>query len=431
MSTTYYVTYTLADTNAGFNVFWHSFLMLSEQKENGPIEVIDAVGFNSQPSTTTHPVHKIIKSAIGIKVDLQGSHGVLEKEIMRFLDKSGLHGMTFEVDETKYNDLKRRIKAQMDDETFIPIYNKQLQDKGREPNGPNRYELDKEIASANETKTKLQPFLITMDLTTSGFNSTKSHDCKHNALRLLVEAGIITNEPNDPIRKDILGDDSTNVFPRSSKNVEPLRLVSTGDPIKEKGRFYNRTWKNNNKLFWATKPVLYNAPAETRANNHTECKQIDSTKPKVLEIENTLRKTLDQYKKNIPSLEKELANVQQLHELLRHNHDHQSLIEKLRFAEKVINSAHLSLTPHLVDYNFVFRAYDSFSMRSAMLCLLGTLVASLWLTNPIGIACMAVSAAAAIGMFSLFAQEEREYKKRNDDYHSRNPKDNSSPMALA
>lgn len=424
MPKSYYATYTVADTDAGFNVFWHSFLMLSEQEEdNGPIKVIDAVGFNSQPSTTTHPVHKTIKSAIGIKVDLQGGHGILEKEQIRYLNKGGLHGVTFQISLDQRKELKRLYEKQMSDEVeAIKDLNSELEAQGQKPDGPKRFQLDQ---SKLEPLRRLRPFLITMDLTKNGFNSTKSHDCKHNALRLLFEAGIITPE----IRKEIIGANSTNVFPRSSQKVERLRLVSTGNPIKEKGRFYNRTWENN-ELFWATDPVLYGAPSERLAKNLAEYKQINSTLLKVHEIEITLRKTLDEYG-NIASLKRELTHVQELYTLLRHNNNDDSLNNKLATAEKVINSAHLSLTPHLVDYHFVFRAYDSFSMRSAMLCLLGTLVASLWLTNPIGIACMAVSATAAIGMFSLFAQEEREYKKRNDDYHSMNPEVNSSSMALA
>ena len=114
----------------------------------------------------------------------------------------------------------------------------------------------------------------------------------------------------------------------------------------------------------------------------------------------------------------QLENVQGIYELMRYSKE-PTLIKKIAQAEAILNVAHLSLAPHQANYPLILRVYESFSLRGTMLCLLGALAASLFLTNPIGIACLAVSAAAGLAMFGMFIKEDLvDYSKMNSDYQA-------------
>ena len=443
----YFVTYVVVGTEAGFNVFGHSFLLLSEQKvENGPIEIIDAIGFYSQPSTTTRPSHKRVKALLGIPMDLQDGHGELKQEEMRYLDGNGLQGLSFEVSEEQFQRINVLYKTQMDNEKkAILELNKQLEtaesnrlkasysqsdltnsltlkklenESKLAANGFTRYQLEIQ----NNPNPRLQRFHVAMEVTARGwFDSRNSHNCKHMALELLIAAEIIDKAK----ALSIIGNKAGAGFPRASQLVEPLRLVSTGATIldeSEKAKkankiYYNRTWENKNPLFWATKPVLDHASSKALAENTTAYEQTKSILTKTREIEKTLNAELHN-RGNIPSLLVQLENVQGIYELMRYSKE-PTLIKKIAQAEAILNVAHLSLAPHQANYPLILRVYESFSLRGTMLCLLGALAASLFLTNPIGIACLAVSAAAGLAMFGMFIKEDLvDYSKMNSDYHA-------------
>jgi hypothetical protein len=438
----YFVTYAVVDTEAGFNIFGHSFLLMSEQaEEGGPIRVLDAIGFYSQPSTTTRPSHKRIKRILGLTVDLQDGHGVLKKEAMRYLDGNGVHGCSFEVSMVKFQQLRDLYQTQMDNEQkAIRELNEQLiaaeldrlkalyapsglteqvlmglsERSKLAANGFTRFQAEK-----GKPNPRLQPFHVAMEVTARGwFDSRNSHNCKHMALELLIAAKIIDKEK----AKSIIGNKAGAGFPRTSQLVEPLRLISTGEPItdvskKQKKRHYNRTWENGNQLFWATKPVLDQASKQELSANITEYEQLKSMLNKVREIEITLREALHD-SPNTPNLKLQLDRVQSIYNLLKKT-DQSSLIQKLVQAESILNVAHLSLAPHQANYPLILRVYESFSLRGAMLCLLGALAASLFLSNPIGIACLAVSATAGLAMFGMFIKEDIvDYSKMNSDYQA-------------
>ena len=376
----YFVTYVVVGTEAGFNVFGHSFLLLSEQKvENGPIEIIDAIGFYSQPSTTTRPSHKRVKALLGIPMDLQDGHGELKQEEMRYLDGNGLQGLSFEVSEEQFQRINVLYKTQMDNEKkAILELNKQLEtaesnrlkasysqsdltnsltlkklenESKLAANGFTRYQLEIQ----NNPNPRLQRFHVAMEVTARGwFDSRNSHNCKHMALELLIAAEIIDKAK----ALSIIGNKAGAGFPRASQLVEPLRLVSTGATIldeSEKAKkankiYYNRTWENKNPLFWATKPVLDHASSKALAENTTAYEQTKSILTKTREIEKTLNAELHN-RGNIPSLLVQLENVQGIYELMRYSKEPTLIKKNFELLEKLINEGYSKNISLLLNSN--------------------------------------------------------------------------------
>ena len=269
----YYATYCVMDGEAGANPFWHACLLLSTQEsEKSPVQVIDSVGFYSQPSTTTNPFIKAYKYVLGFRVDLQDSHGILKQEYMRDLDGNGLHGVSFSATKEQFEQLKSLCTEKIKDEQkAIAELNLLLHNEGVWANGYTRFIKEKSLAELQERAPRLKPFHITMTLNSNGFDSSDSYACKNYALDLLLETNII----NEATKTDVLGHITTRAFPRfCGVELTPMRLVSTGEPEKEiskrTGRvFYNRKWGEKNKLLWAT-PVQENQPITRNELRATE-----------------------------------------------------------------------------------------------------------------------------------------------------------------
>jgi hypothetical protein len=243
------------DTDAGANPFGHSCLMFSSQEsETSPIQVKDSVGYYSQPSTTTNPIIKGLKQALGFNIDLQDGHGVLKRESMRYLDGKGLNGISFSVTAQQFESISTQYQDMLKtQEQVINELNIELVSKGLKANGYNRFIAEKIKAVAEGRPPRLKPFHITMELTIRGFDSSNSFTCKDLSLELLTHNNII---PTD-IRNQIISNRALTAFPRfSSIELPPIRLISTGEFVKTSSKnsgtvFYNHEWGNND-LFWAT-----------------------------------------------------------------------------------------------------------------------------------------------------------------------------------
>src|SRR5580704_14889309 len=220
----YYVTYCVSDTDAGANPFGHASLIFSRQEnEVSPIEVLDGLGFYSQPSSTTNPIMKGVKYLLNLNVDLQDGHGILKQELMRDLDSDGLRGISFEANQQQFEAIRHNYQQLIKTEReVIEELNAELINQGIEPNGHTRYIAEKAKAQAEGRMPRLKPFHITMKLTMDGFDSSDSFTCKDYSLELLSLHNII---PQD-IRDELISNRATTAFPVcSSLYLPPIRLI--------------------------------------------------------------------------------------------------------------------------------------------------------------------------------------------------------------
>lgn len=263
----YYITYGVMGREAGANPFNHAFLLLSRQLEtNGPIEVIDSVGYYSVTSTTYEPCAKALKDLVGNHFDLQNAHGYFKQEAMRDLDGKGLTGISFSVTEAQFNavyqnptpplGLLPRIQAE---QAAIRLLDAELLKERRPANGPNRFRLATDRLKSLRSKenptvedstwianlSALEPFQLEINYSFSGLDTQKSITCKTMLLKLLREHGII----NESIANQLHGGRVSYAFPfASALPLFPIRLLSTGEPtrIKSKSKedvvYYNRQW---------------------------------------------------------------------------------------------------------------------------------------------------------------------------------------------
>ncbi len=83
----YFVTFGAQDSDADGNPLWHSFLLLSQQKDGADqLEVYDHWGFYGLPSTDGEGIKKSIKKKLLMDTNVYGNHGMLIHEKLRFLD---------------------------------------------------------------------------------------------------------------------------------------------------------------------------------------------------------------------------------------------------------------------------------------------------------------------------------------------------------
>jgi hypothetical protein len=407
----FFVTYCVMDMDAGANPFGHSCLIFSKQEiDNGPIEAIDAIGFYSQPSTTTNPIIKTLKSLLGFPIDLQDGHGVLIQESIRYLNGNGLKGMSFAITEQQFTLLKKNYRQLMEDEqTAINELNKEL---ASHANGYTRHVAEKEKAKIEKRPPRLKPFHVVMELTRHGFDSSNSYTCKDRVLDILQENGVIT----DSLRKKIESSKAKQTFPRcSSLHLPAIRLISTGEPqkvISSKGAiFYNHVWDKNG-LFWATHPEN---EFETE-----EYQPLKSILNRITAMENTLHKTIDQLKETEENkeyrrqLHSQLKRVQNLAYLFNNAHENKTeLINKLIIADKVLYIADLIMEPERLNPSFLLRAYTSSAAQNALVGFLAIMlsVALTLVALPIGIALTAASTITTARQLYGFYQEEKELSK--------------------
>ena len=424
----YYATYCVMDGEAGANPFWHASLVLSKQdRENAPIIVDDAIGFYSQPSTTTNPLHKVFKHILGFKVDLQDGHGILKKEDMRFLDGNGLHGITFTATEEQFTQLKSLYEQKMVlEKKAIEELNSYLIQQGMAANGHTRHVTEKALAASQHRDPRLTPFHFTMDITKNGLDSSASLTCKTYALNLLLEAGIIDTDKHNEISGGLM----LRAFPRFSPSIVPLQFVSTGAPkahtsSKEK-IYYNREW-GRNKLMWATQPLIQDKQL-SKTDLVLSLKQhqlIKNMLTRVRTIEVMLLEKINKleapyhYKRRHVHLREQVARVQGLYDkfsLASENQLPSCLTEKLWVAETTLNVASMSLTPERMNYPFILRAYESMAARHAMLSLLAMLMLIALISNPIGTV-LITTAALSLGYQSYrFFKEEKQFARAHADY---------------
>lgn len=270
----YLVTYVTMDTALGSNVIWHAALALSICRgPNEPFEVVDSYGFYSQPSSTTNPVIRFLKYLFGISFDLTGSHGVLKREEMRYLDKGiGLHGLSFDVSQDQFEKLLRDCENEIcQEQEAITELNALLESEGLAKEAITAYaRYRRELLLAKERGSEPRLTAFNLDVAISqGLSTVNSSTCKSRALSLLEGIGI-EKKYLECLRQNKVSD----ALPRySGELLETLLLHSDGEQqvhtskrtgVKtlfrawEKGPHYDKdaheVIDTRSKLYWTVPP---------------------------------------------------------------------------------------------------------------------------------------------------------------------------------
>lgn len=400
------------DTDAGASPFGHSCLLFSKQEqEDGPIEVLDSIGFYSQPSTTKDPIIKSIKGLLGFNIDLQDGHGVLQQESQRYLNGKGLRGISFPLNEAQFKSLQTNYQNSMQQEELaIAELNAELSAQGLPTNGYTRHLAEKEKAAAEHRKPRLRPFHVTMETTMQGFNSSGSYTCKDRALDFLSDEGII----DEALRKKIVGGQAQHAFPRfHSLRLPPIRLITAGE-LEEcrssKGQiFHNAVW-GKTKLYWAS--TL--AEQGKKSTTNQDYPKLRAILEKMSKRESELYQMIDKPERanehELNQLKIQLQRVQNLSYLFNNAHlNHGSQFqEHLRKAEEVLNAAALTMEQQQINASFLLRVYTSIEIQNSMVGLFAILLsAALFLAAPAAGLTLGVLSGVGTGLslYSFYKEE--------------------------
>ncbi|WED42861.1 hypothetical protein [Legionella cardiaca] len=261
------VTYCVADQQAGSNPLWHSCLLLSQLSELGEkMEVVDQWGFYGVPTTGSRDslIGKL-KIKLGLDLDLQGNHGMLRHEELRFLDLGrGLHGVTFELTEDQFNLLREKCSNMaLGQENAIKEIVEPLGLKGKSSAETRVYPheqysalifaLEKARAIQEGRAPRLKPFELKASLTFWGPDLNQSNTCKSQAIALLAEV-------LSPQQINRLTENGKHItIPRYSGVMESIFLHSSG-PLrihkKSSGKnvYYRDMSDPGVKLHWTLPP---------------------------------------------------------------------------------------------------------------------------------------------------------------------------------
>jgi hypothetical protein len=263
----YFVTYCASDREAGSNPLWHSTILLSVlDEEKKTLEVIDNWGFYGVPTTKRdNSWSSRLKIKIGLDVDLQGNHGILRHEELRFLDLGrGLHGVTFELTQEQFELLQNKCKQMVHDQ--YAAINEVVDTQGLEGKAQDKtriyahehisnliYSLEKLKAEQYKRESRLKPFELRLSWGLMGPGLHHSHTCKSQALALL--SNVLSEEQIARLTEN--GKHPT--IPRYSGPMESFSLHSTGplrQHIKASGQVVHyRDFKDPEvKLYWTVPP---------------------------------------------------------------------------------------------------------------------------------------------------------------------------------
>ena len=424
----YFVTYMLTTDEAGANPFWHSSLLMSEQSdENAEIEVKHAFGFySSYPSSTTNPIINFLKNMLGFKIDLQDSHGHLETEKIRYMDGEGLRGISFEVSIEKYQQLLTDYqRAKQLEQEAIRDHTLSLLAKGLPVNGHTIWLEEQEWVRKSHAP-RLFAFHIdwTLSLNCETFGlciSPEASTCKTRAVQFLVDAGII----DDRFVTDILG---KHELPRWGKmDLPPLHFISSGERVREEktGRdgqtkvYYNRSWENGNRLFWAHKPIIYDnesASIQTSPDQESEYRLIGHLLEKINDLEPLLLKKMEDHQTNeryYQQCETQIERLLQIKTLLHLNKHHQL---DPHAAFKTLNVAQMTLTPEKINHTFLDRAIENIALQHALLGLISIVATASLMSGAAAIAITICATAYSGWQLYLAIQKELRIIEMMVDY---------------
>lgn len=425
----YFVTYMLTTDEAGANPFWHSSLLMSEQSdENAQIEVQHAFGFYSTyPSSTTNPIIKFLKNMLGFKIDLQDSHGHLETEKIRYLDGEGLRGISFEVSIKKYQQLLTDYqRAKQLEQEAIHDHTLSLLAKELPINGHTIW-LEEQQWVREGHAPRLFAFHIdwTLSLNCETFGlciSPEASTCKTRAIQFLVDAGII----DDRFVTDVLG---KHELPRWGKiDLPPLHFITSGERVREEKTrrdgqtkvYYNRSWENGNRLFWAHAPFIYSnesASTQTSPEQDSEYRLVGNILKRINELEPLLLKKMDAHQvdeRYYQQCEAQIERLLQIKALLQVN-NHSQLDPHTAF--KILNVAQMTLTPEKINYTFLDRAIENIALQHALLGLISIVATASLMSGAAAIAITVCATAYSGSKLYLAIQTELKIIEMMADYN--------------
>lgn len=234
----YLVTYCALDEQFAGNYFWHTCILLSHCVEGEKIKVVDNWGFYGLPSTSRHSYLDKLKIRLGLDVDFLGNHGMLRHEDLRFLETGfGLHGVTFEVTEEKFNLLQQKCqKMAVEQDDAINEIVEVLKIKAKDPENtriypyenlsPHILAFEKAKAHQENRSSRLKRFELKPRLTLWGPTINQSRTCKSQIIKILN--GILTSD--QMLRLTMNGVHPT--APRYSGPMENMYLHSSG-PLRQ------------------------------------------------------------------------------------------------------------------------------------------------------------------------------------------------------
>lgn len=272
----YSVTFCVFDHTVGGNPFWHGSFFLSKlDKDKQLLEVADTWGFYGVSSTgDKNSRFEQFKRKNHLDVDLQGNHGMLIHEEVRFMDLGyGLHGYTFELTQQQFEELQKRCtKEKEEQEAAIKEIVGEGQNFRVDPQREGRiykeeaysrqiFEMEQIKAKIEERPSRLKPFDFHLSLSLWGPNLKKSNTCKTRSVSLLE--GILTEKQLAPFKNSSL--------PRFIPGLEPILLHSEGSlrtHTKASGKqvFYRDRKDKDVKLYWSVPPQRFDHLSEDTAN---------------------------------------------------------------------------------------------------------------------------------------------------------------------
>jgi hypothetical protein len=229
----YFVTYAVQDGTIA-NPLWHTFLLLSILETGKKLQVIDSFGFYPLPSRPEKTCLSQTKALLGLKVDLQGNHGILKREELRDLDLGkALHGVTYQISEDQWLKLQNKCQTIMAEQesaieeaaTELKL-TKQPQYKyyPYEKEGLDIFRYESTKAKDENRVSRLKRFDFTINLTMWGPSLQKSNSCKSQVLTLLSD--ILTDKQLQQLSGWF------SAIPRSGGPLEKIYLHSEG-PLSE------------------------------------------------------------------------------------------------------------------------------------------------------------------------------------------------------
>lgn len=255
----FFVTYGAMDHTIA-NPFWHAFIMLSYWPgEGAKIQVTNAWGFYAAPTTTPDSIWRSLKRKAGLDIDLQGNHGLLKIEELRYLDLGyGLRGLTFEISFEQFCTIKALCKKILaNQESAIKEMTERLSKGDSVPNSKEIYEEEKRCAERERRPIRLKPFEFKLCLDANGLSLNNSYSCKSMAIDILRQVDI-----EDKYLSMLTEQGGSTAIPRNSGYLESIYLHSCGPVRQHVSQRTNkftvfRTWDDKTvKLYWSLPPQL-------------------------------------------------------------------------------------------------------------------------------------------------------------------------------
>lgn len=250
---------------------WHACLLLSKLDEvSKKLEVTDTWGYYGMPATESPgDMTRKIKKNLSLDVSFLGNHGKFRHEDTRYLDRGhGLHGHTYELNQTQYEQLAAHLKKLESDENAAieeAATHFQLKPQSEfriypyEAWSKQIFQFEKKQAENENKEPRLRAFEIRPGLrySWSPVHFHKAKTCKSRAVEAL--SVVLTPEQLRELTEQ------SPTIPRRSGKKEDILLHSEGDLQKHKKKsgeithYRPKLGEQGIRVFWSVPPQLIDA----------------------------------------------------------------------------------------------------------------------------------------------------------------------------